>query len=399
VKARSDVLAIMGGSPVRDRLLPYGRHTIDETDIAAVVDVLRSDWLTTGPAIGRFEEAFAAAAGAGRAVAVSNGTAALHLAMLAAGIGAGDEVITTPLTFAATANAVRYAGGTVVFADIQPHTLNIDPRAIRDLITPRTKAIAAVDFGGLPADLDELLEIAGEYKLTLIEDAAHALGATYRGRKIGGIATMTTFSLHPVKHVTAGEGGVVTTNDPAMADRVRMLRNHGITSDHLQRGREGTWFYEMVELGFNYRLTDMQCALAQSQLAKSGAWLDRRREIAAAYRQAWACRSDLVCPCELEDRQSAWHLYPVQLKLEKLRVGRGEVFKALRAENIGVNVHYIPVPWHPYYTGLGFRRGDSPVAEAAYERLLSLPMWPGMTDRDVSDVVRGLSKVLDAYAL
>ena len=399
MKDPSDALAIMGGTPVRDRFLPYGKHTIDASDIAAVVEVLRSDWLTTGPAIGRFEDAFSAAVGAGAAVAVANGTAALHLAMLAAGIGVGDEVITTPLTFAATANAVRYAGGTVVFADIDPQTLNIDTEKIRALITPRTKAIAAVDFGGLPADLDKLLEIAGEHALTLIEDAAHALGATYRGRKIGGIATMSTFSLHPVKHVTAGEGGVVTTNDPRMADRVRTLRNHGITSDHHQRGREGSWFYEMVDLGFNYRLTDMQCALAHSQLAKSGAWLDRRRRIAAAYREALACRSDLVCPPEPDDRQSAWHLYVLQLNLANLRVGRGEVFKALRAENIGVNVHYIPVPWHPYYAGLGFRRGDLPVAEAAYERLLSLPMWPGMTDRDVADVLRGLSKVLDAYAL
>ena len=399
MKAQSDVLAIMGGSPVRDRLLPYGRQTIDETDIAAVVEVLRSDWLTTGPAVGRFEEAFSAAVGAGAAVAVSNGTAALHLAMLAADIGVGDEVITTPLTFAATANAVRYTGGTVVFADVQRNTLNIDPEAIRAAITPRTKAIAAVDFGGLPADLDELLEIAGEYELTLIEDAAHALGATYRGRKIGGIATMTTFSLHPVKHITAGEGGVVTTNDPAMANRVRNLRNHGITTNHRQRERDGTWFYEMVELGFNYRLTDMQCALAHSQLSKSTVWLERRQRIAAAYREALSCRSELVCPSEPQDRRSGWHLYVVQLNLEKLRVGRGEVFKALRAENIGVNVHYIPVPWHPYYTGLGFGRGGWPVAETAYERLLSLPMWAGMTDRDVSDVVCALAKVLDAYAL
>lgn len=391
-------LAIDGGQPVREQLLPYGRQSIDAADIASVVDVLQSDWLTTGPAVERFEAAFGAAVGADHAVAVSNGTAALHLAMLAAGIGVGDEVITSPHTFCATANAVRYTGATVVFADVQPQTLNLDPIAVKPLVTPRTKAIAVVDYAGLPADLDEIIEIALKHQLVVIEDSAHALGATYRARRVGGIATMTTFSLHPVKHITSGEGGVVTTNDPVLARRLRMLRNHGITSDHRQRELEGSWQYQMLELGFNYRLTDIQCALAQSQLAKSADWLLRRREIAAAYNDAFRDRPDLATPPEPGDRQSAWHLYVARLNLERLRVGRTDVFKALRAENIGVNVHYIPVPWHPYYAGLGFTRGQWPVAEATYERLLSLPMWPGMTDRDVSDVVSSVTKVLDAYA-
>jgi UDP-4-amino-4,6-dideoxy-N-acetyl-beta-L-altrosamine transaminase len=375
-------------------MLPYGRHTVDDDDIDAVTAALRSGWLTTGPAVGAFETAFAEAVGARHAVALANGTAALHAAAFAAGVGPGDEVITTPLTFAASANCARYLGANVVFADVRPDTLNLDPRDVACRITARTRAIVAVDYAGQPADLDELAQLAAPHGITLIEDASHALGATYRGRKIGTVAPLTTFSLHPVKHVTTGEGGVVTTENPVLRDRLRMFRNHGITSEARERV---SWEYEMVALGFNYRLSDLQCALGLSQLRKLGGWLKRRRAIAANYAERFARIPEVEPLTMLPDRESAWHLYVVRLRLERLRAGRSEVFRALRAENIGVNVHYIPVPWHPYYRELGFRRGGWPVAESAYETLLSLPMFPAMTDADVADVADAMSKVVTSF--
>ena len=384
-------LAIDGGPPTRPAMLPYGRHSVDDEDIESVVAALRSGWLTTGPAVAAFEAAFAETVGARYAVAVSNGTAALHGAAFAAGIGEGDEVITTPLTFAASANCARYLGATVVFADVRPDTLNLDPADVARRITPRTRAIVAVDYTGQPADLDELTQLATRHGLTLIEDASHALGASYRGRRIGTVAPLTTFSLHPVKHVTTGEGGVITTDDPGLRAKLKMFRTHGITSDAGER--EG-WLYEMVALGFNYRLSDIQAALGLSQLRKLGGWLKRRRAIAADYAERFAAVPELDSLAVLPDRESAWHLYVVRLRLERLRVGRAEVFRALRAENIGVNVHYIPVPWHPYYAALGYRRGDWPVAESAYDGLLTLPMFPAMTDGDVDDVVAAVTKVV-----
>jgi perosamine synthetase len=395
----SGALAVDGGAPVRGRLLPYGHQVIDERDIAAVAEVLRSDWLTTGPAVPAFEAAFAAAVGAAHAIAVSSGTAALHAAAFAAGVASGDEVITTPLTFAATANAVRFQGGTVVFADCRPDTLNIDPARMRALMTPRTKAVIPVDFTGLPCDLDEICGLARDRGVLVIEDAAHALGATYRGRRVGSVADMTTFSLHPVKHMTTGEGGVITTNDDELARRLRIFRNHGITTDHRQRETKGSWFYEMVDLGYNYRITDIQCALGLSQLQRISGWLARRREIARMYSDAFRGLPEVETPIVPDDREPAWHLYAIRLRLERLRVGREQVFRALRAENIGVNVHYIPVPWHPYYQSLGYVRGQWPVAEGAYERLISLPMWAGMTDDDVRDTATALGKVVSAYRL
>lgn len=390
-------LAIDGGTPTRSALLPYGRQSIDDTDVASVVEVLRSDWLTTGPKVVEFERAFAELVGAKHAVAVSNGTAALHAAVFAAGVGEGDEVITTPMTFAASANCARYQGATVVFADVQPGTLNIDPAEIEKKITSRTKAIVAVDYTGLPIDIAEINRIAEKHGLIVIEDAAHALGATYKARPVGALTHLSTFSLHPVKHVTTGEGGVVTTNDDDLAARLRLFRNHGITTDHRERESRGSWTYEMVELGYNYRLTDIQCALGLSQMKKLGGWLARRREIARAYSSAFAEVPEIECPPVLEDRESAWHLYVVKLNLGRLAVGRDRVFRALRAENIGVNVHYSPVPWHPYYARLGYERGQWPHAETAYERLISLPMWPGMTDQDVRDTVKAVAKVVAAY--
>lgn len=387
-------LAIKGGPPVRSTMLPYGRQSLGEDDIQAVVGSLRSGWLTTGPKVPEFEEAFAKTVGARFAVAVSSGTAALHAAAFAAGIGQADEVITTPMTFAATANCVRYQGGMVVFADVREDTLNLDPAKVEALVTPKTKAIITVDFAGQPSDMDDLNALASRHGLTVIEDAAHALGATYRGRQVGALADLTTFSLHPVKHITTGEGGMVTTDDPGMAARLRMFRTHGITTEFRQRETEGSWFYEMTELGYNYRLTDFQSALGLSQLSKLEKWVARRRAIAARYTTAFAAVPEIESPAVLQDRESAWHLYVIRLNLDRLRVGRSELFRALRAENIGVNVHYIPVPWHPYYQSLGHKKGEWPVAEGAYERMISLPIFPGMTDRDVEDVIAAAEKVI-----
>lgn len=392
-------LAINGGVPVRTRMLPYGRQQVGEDDIQAVVETLRSDWLTTGPKIGALEAAFGTQVGAACSVAVSSGTAALHAAIFAAGIGPEDEVIVPAMTFAASANCVRYQGGTVVFADVRPDTLNLDITSAEAAITPRTRAIVTVDYAGQPSDLDEIRALADRHQLVVIEDACHALGASYRGRMVGTLAHFTVFSLHPVKHITTGEGGIVTTSDMEWAARLCLFRNHGITTGPSQREAIGSWFYEMVDLGYNYRLTDFQCALGISQLKKLAEWVARRRGIAARYSAAFSTMLEIEVPTVLPDRESAWHLYVIRLNLERLRVGRTEIFKALRAENIGVNVHYIPVPWHPYYQKLGYTKGQWPVAEGVYERLISLPIWPGMADRDVEDVIVAMKKVIEAYCI
>jgi perosamine synthetase len=391
-------LAIHGGAPVRESLLPYGRQSLDDTDIQAVAEVLKSDWLTTGPKVGEFEAAFAAWVGAKHAVSFSSGTAALHGAAFAADLRAGNEAITTPLTFCATANCVLYQGATPVFADVCDDTLNLDPRQVSCKLSSRTKAIIAVDYAGHPAALDELRQIAKTNGALLIEDACHALGAEYHGKRVGGLADMTVFSFHPVKHLTTGEGGMVTTNDARLAETLLRFRNHGISSEARQRQESGQWFYEMVLLGFNYRLTDIACALGLSQLGKLEANLARRREIAAVYARAFRDLPVLV-PGVREGVAPAWHLYPIRLRLESLSAGRAEVFRALRAENIGVNVHYIPVHQHPYYRErFPSYRGSCPVAEKAYEQLISLPMFHAMTAQDVDDVVGALRKVLAYYA-
>lgn len=391
-------LAIDGGTPVRATPLPYARQTIDDADIAAVTAVLRSDWLTTGPAVGAFEAALADATGAPHVVAFSSGTAALHAAAFAAGLGPGDEAITTPLTFAATANCVRYQGAMPVFADVEADTMNIDVAAVAAAITPRTKAILPVDYTGQPADLDELMSLARAHGCVVIEDAAHSLGAEYRGRRVGTLADMTVFSTHPAKHVTTGEGGAVATADPALAARLRRFRTHGIASDPHERATRGQWTYDMVELGFNYRITDIQCALGVSQLRHLAAWVDRRRAIAARYDQAFAGHPALETPVMRADRAPAWHLYVLRVRAGALRGGRAAAFRALHAENIKVNVHYVPVHWHSYYQGLGFRKGVCPVAEDAYDRMVSLPMFSGMSDADVDDVVAGVLKVTEGLA-
>lgn len=392
-------LAIDGGRPVRDTLLPYARQSVDEADVKAVVATLTGDWLTTGPAVTIFEQAIAAYVGAREGVAVNSGTAALHAAANAAGVGPGDEVIVPAITFAASANCVLYAGGRPVFADVLPRTLNLDPADVAAKLTSKTKAIVAVDYAGTPCDHTALRSLADAHGLVIIEDAAHALGATYRGRKIGTLHELTTFSFHPVKHITTAEGGAVVTGDPNLAARMRAFRTHGITTDFRQRAEAGSWVYEMVALGYNYRLPDLNCALGLSQLAKLDDWLARRRAIASRYMAAFADLPALHTLEVLPDTEPAWHLFVIRLDLDRLRVGRKEVFAALRAENIGVNVHYIPVYWHPYYQQLCYKRGLCPVAEAAYETLISLPMFAAMKDQDVTDTVAAVRKVLEAYAV
>jgi perosamine synthetase len=399
VSAEKEVLAIHGGRPTRPSMLPYGRQSIDENDIEAVVRALRSDWLTTGPKVAEFEEAVAAFVGAKCAVSFSSGTAALHAAAFAAGLQPGDEAITTPMTFAATANCVLYQGAMPVFADVEPGTLNIDSDQVKRRISSRTRAILPVDYSGHPAELDEILRLADHHGLTVIEDACHAFGAEYKRRRIGSIADMTVFSFHPVKHVTTGEGGMVTTGDSRRAETLRRFRNHGIDRDAHARQAVGQWHYEMVLLGFNYRLSDISCALGLAQLTKIQANLARRREIACAYGRAFRNIAGIRLLAVRPEVNPAWHLYPIQLELGELSATRDEIFQALRAENIGVNVHYIPVHLHPYYRErFGYTGGEYPVAENAYERLISLPMFHAMTDQDVADVIAAVQKVMAYFS-
>ncbi len=392
---RDTPLAIHGGPPVRKALLPYGRQTLTEADVAAATEVLRSDWLTTGPKVAEFEEAIADYVDARHAVSFSSGTAALHAAVLAAGLKPGDEAITTPLTFCATANAALYGGGTPVFADVRDETLTIDPKEVERRITPRTKVLLPVDYAGQPADLDALLALADRHELLVIEDAAHALGAKYRSRMVGSISHMSVFSFHAVKHLTTGEGGMVTTNNSDFAQRLREVRNHGIDSDARARQAAGHWHYEMTTLVFNYRLTDIACALGLAQLPRLSANLARRRAIAVRYGKALATVPSLTLPIVAADVTSAWHLYPVRVDAS---IDRAEVFNALRAEGLGVNVHYIPVHLHPYYRSrFGYRGGEFPIAETASGRLISLPMFHGMTDEDVDDVIFAVEKVMNYF--
>lgn len=369
------------------RFIPYGRQSIDDDDIQAVTDVLRSDWLTTGPAVERFEADLCAYTGARYGVAMSSGTATLHAAMFALNIGPGDEVIVTPMTFVASANCILYQGGTPVFADVDPDTLLLDPAAVEASITPRTKAIIAVDYAGQPCDWDALSAIADRHHLALVADGCHALGARYKGRAVGTLADITVFSFHPVKHITTGEGGMAVTDDERLATRMRHFRGHGITTTAAEREKMGGWYYEMVDLGYNYRITDIQCALGSSQLKKLDGWIVKRNALAQWYDAAFASteikplihRSGLV---------HGYHLYIVRVDR------RDERFKTLRDAGIGVNVHYMPVYLHPYYQGLGYSAGLCPVAEEAYEKIMTLPLWVGMDQGDLERVVQGLTAEL-----
>lgn len=399
--------------------IPYGRQSIDDADIEAVVQVLKSDYLTTGPAVAAFEKKVADYVGAKYAVAVSNGTAALHVACLAAGIGEGDEVITTPITFAASANCVLYCGGTPVFADIDPDTYNISPVELESKITPQTKAIIPVHYTGQPCDMDAILEIARKHDLLVIEDGAHALGASYKGKKIGSIADMTCFSFHPVKPVTTGEGGMIVTDNEELYRKLVLYRSHGITRDNdmmqqyedqlwqstdpaLQEAADmlrgdvmnpGGWYYQQLELGYNYRITDISCALGASQMDKLDHFLERRRQIAKKYDEAFADIPQIKTPWQQEGCQSGWHLYMIQT----MERSRREVFDGLRQAGIGVNVHYIPVYRHPYYQRNGYAGVHCLNAEAFYERAVSLPIFPGLTGSQQDYVIEHVIKECTAH--
>lgn len=392
-------LAIFGGIPVRETPLGYGRQYIDEDDIKAVAETLRSDNLTCGPKIQAVEEKICEVTGAEYAVAVSNGTAALHLAALTAGFQEGDEVIVSPITFAASANCILYCGAKPVFADINPETYNIDPASIEKLITPRTKGIVAVDYTGQSIEHDIIGSICRRYGLTLIEDAAHAIGTRYQGRPIGSIADMTCFSFHPVKTITAGEGGAVTTNDEKLYRRLLRLRAHGITRsrDEMVHPTDALWYNEQVELGFNYRMTDIQAALLVSQFGKLEKFAARRKEIVAGYDAAFAEMPEIFVQREIPESDTVRHLYILRLKPEALNCDRRQFFDALRAENIYSQVHYLPVYWHSYYEKLGYEKGICPNAEKYYEEVMSLPLFYGMTDADAEDVISAVKKIVAHY--
>ncbi|MBV9183530.1 MAG: UDP-4-amino-4,6-dideoxy-N-acetyl-beta-L-altrosamine transaminase [Acidobacteria bacterium] len=377
--------------------LPYGKQYVHAEDIEAVVAVLQSDRLTSGPVVTQFEKAVAAYVGARNAVAVANGTAALHAAMHALRIGPGDEVIVPPMTFAATANCVVFQGGTPVFADVEPSTLLLDPERVEERISSRTKAIVAVDYAGQPCDYEALRTIADRHGIALVADACHSLGATYRGEKVGTLADLNVFSFHAVKHITTGEGGMVTTHDDTYAKRMRLFRNHGITADFQQREKGSSWYYEIIEMGYNYRLTDFQCALGMSQLRKLDDWLAKRRRIASLYDEQLAHR-DIAQPLETHaDALHAYHIYVVRLAGDNGTVDRTSVFAALRQDGIGVNVHYIPVHLHPFYRRMfGTGPGLCPVAEEAYERILTLPIFVTMTEVDVHKVFATLAAAVES---
>lgn len=393
-------LAINGGKPVRETKISYGRQWIDENDVAAVMDVLRSDYLTCGPKVEEAERRLKEYTGAKHAVVMANGTAALHCACLAVGIEEGDEVITTPLTFAASANCVRYCGGTVVFADVDPETYNIDPNSIERCITDRTKAVIAVDYTGQAVDHRKIREICDRHGLIFIEDAAHAIGTKYDGKPVGSLADMTCFSFHPVKTITSGEGGAVTTNDDEFYRKVDLAHTHWIEHDEaFMEGapHEGTWYYEQIGLGYNYRMTDFQAALLISQLDKLEAFKFRRQEIVKRYDAAFADVPGIIVQQEIPESDTCRHLYIIRLDGERLKCSRRDFFDALVAEGVQPQVHYVPVYWFPYYEKLGYKRGLCPVAEEIYRWIMSIPLFPKMSDQDVEDVIRAVKKVAEGY--
>lgn len=391
--------AICGGEPVRSTKIFYGHQFIDEDDIQAVVDVLKSDYLTCGPKIGELEEKLCEVTGAKYAVVCSNGTAALHIACLAAGVMPGDEVITTPITFAASANCALYCGAKPVFADINENTYNIDPVHVEKLTTERTKAVVAVDFTGQSVELDRLLTHCREHNLVLIEDGAHVIGTSYKGRMNGSIADMTTMSFHPVKTVTGGEGGAVLTNSKEYYEKLLLYRAHGITRDPklMEHEPDGPWYYEQIALGMNYRMTDMQAALIISQLNKLPRFMERRKAIVKAYNEAFSRLPQLFVQQEIPESDTTRHLYILRIRPEKLTIDRKQFFEALAAENICCNVHYIPTYYFPYYEKLGYKRGLCPKAEKLYAEEISLPLYYAMTDQDVEDVIRAVTRIAEYF--
>jgi len=375
-------------------MIPYGHQWIDNKDIKEVTKVLKTDWITQGPKIKEFEKIIAKYCSAKYAVAVSSGTAALHLAYLAADIKNKDEVITTPLTFASTANAVVYCGGKPIFVDIEKDTFNINPELVEKSITPRTKAIATVDLAGHPCDYDKILKIAKKHKLLVVEDASHSLGSEYKKRKIGSIADMTIFSFHPVKAITTGEGGMIVTNNKSLYEKLKTLRHHGI----VKKPKKGSWYYEIENPGYNYRITDFQCALGISQFKKISEFIKRRREIVAKYNKEFKDIKEIMTPIEKKYAKSAWHIYPIQLKLEKLKVNRKKIFEELRGAGIGVQIHYIPLHLQPFFKNkFGYKKGNFPITEKYYQGAITLPLFPKMTTKDVKTVIEMIKKVINSY--
>ena len=394
-----DKPAICGGKPIRGTKIFYGHQYIDDADIQAVVEVLKSDYLTCGPKIEELEKKLCAVTGAKYAVVCSNGTAALHMACQAAGIGAGDEMITTPITFAASANCALYCGAKPVFADINEETYNIDPAHVESLTTEKTKAVVAVDYTGQSVELDRLLAHCRKHNLVLIEDGAHVIGTSYNGKKNGSIADMTTLSFHPVKTVTGGEGGAVLTNSEEYYQKLLLYRSHGITKNpaKMEHEPDGPWYYEQVALGMNYRMTDMQAALIISQLDKLPLFMKRRKEIVKAYDEAFSKLPQLFVQKEIPQSDTTRHLYILRIIPEKLQIDRKQFFEALAAENICCQVHYIPVYYFPYYEKLGYQKGLCPKAEKLYEEEISLPLYYAMTDQDVDDVIQAVTKIVEYF--
>ena len=392
-------LAIDGGTPVRENKIFYGRQWIGDDDVKAVADALKGDLITCGPFVDELEKELCKVTGAKYAVAVCNGTAALHCAAIAAGLGEGDELITTPLTFAASANCARYVGAMPVFADVDPDTYNIDPASIEKCITDKTKAVVAVDYTGQAVDHDRIQKICKDHGLVFIIDGAHAIGTKYKGQPEGSLADMTCFSFHPVKTITSGEGGAITTNDPELYRKLRLASQHGIVRNpaEMVEEPEGPWVYEMQELGFNYRMTDFQAALLISQLRKLPQFSARRKEIVKRYDEAFAGVPELFVQKEIPESDTTRHLYILQLKLDRLTCTRRQFYDALAAENVQCQIHYVPVYWFPYYQKLGFKKGLCPVAESIYRGIMSLPLYPMMTDEDVEDVIHAVKKVVEAY--
>ncbi len=392
--------AIEGGKPARETPIYYGHQYIDEADIQAVVEVMKSDCLTCGPKIGELEKKLCALTGAKHAVVCANGTAALHMAAMAAGVKEGDEVITTPITFAASANCALYCGARPVFVDIDPETYNIDPGKVEAAITPATKAVVAVDYTGQSVALDSLREICKKQGLVLIEDGAHVIGTKYKGQPNGSLSDMTTFSFHPVKTVTGGEGGAVLTNDDTLYQKLLLYRTHGITRDEglMEHEPDGPWYYEQIALGYNYRMTDMQAALIISQLNKLPMFSSRRKEIVKRYDEAFSGMPALFIQREIPESDTTRHLYILRIVPERLRIDRKQFFEALAAENVCCNVHYIPTYYFPYYEKLGYKRGLCPNAEKLYEEIISLPLYYAMSDEDVESVIRAVKKIAVYYA-
>lgn len=388
--------AICGGTPVRKEKIFYGHQYIDEADVQAVVEVLKSDYLTCGPKIAEAEKKLCEVTGAKYAVLCSNGTAALHIACLAAGVKQGDEVITTPITFAASANCALYCGAKPVFADINEETYNIDPSNVKALTNEKTKAVVAVDFTGQSVELDELLVHCRKHGIALIEDGAHVIGTSYKGQKNGSIADMTTLSFHPVKTVTSGEGGAVLTNSEEYYKKLLLYRAHGITRDESQMVHEsdGPWYYEQIDLGMNYRMTDIQAALLISQLDKLPMFSARRKEIVKVYDEAFSEIPEITVQREIPESDTTRHLYILRIKPEMLSIDRKQFFDALAAENVCCNVHYIPTYYFPYYEKLGYQKGLCPKAERLYEEMISLPLYYAMTDEDVEDVIAAVKKIV-----